>query len=61
MFAGYPVQYQSNLDCYWFITAPDNQRVTLSIRYIDIEPNKKCAYDYLAAFDGNNDFFVRYI
>ena len=47
-----PHTIPEQMDCYWFITAPENEKVTLRIRYIDIEAHKDCGYDYIVPFDG---------
>ncbi len=43
------------MDCYWFITAPVGERVTLKIKFMDIERHRECSYDYVMPFDGEGN------
>ncbi|XP_041372182.1 cubilin-like [Gigantopelta aegis] len=44
--------YENNLDCKWTILVGDNKLATLNITAMDIERHSRCAWDYLAVYDG---------
>ncbi|KAI8479096.1 hypothetical protein Bbelb_431610 [Branchiostoma belcheri] len=48
---GYPGGYNSNLRCSWTITV-SRGRAAIGFTRIDIEEQSRCAYDYLAVYDG---------
>ncbi|KAJ0177495.1 hypothetical protein K1T71_007504 [Dendrolimus kikuchii] len=44
--------YDTNLDCKWYIEAPENMIVVVKFLYIDIEGSSDCYSDYVSIFDG---------
>ncbi|CAH1778141.1 unnamed protein product [Owenia fusiformis] len=53
---GYPLQYGSDLECRYILTAADpGSYVRVAIEYIDLEVTSTCSYDYLA-FRSGDDF-----
>ena len=59
----FPQNYPDNIDCWTLISADkrndstmrENATISLSFAFIDLEPDDKCAYDYIEIFDGYED------
>ncbi|KAI8484259.1 CUB and sushi domain-containing protein 2 [Branchiostoma belcheri] len=49
---GYPGRYESNLRCSWTITVSRGRQAAIRFTSIYIEEQSRCAYDYLAVYDG---------
>ncbi|XP_037613370.1 procollagen C-endopeptidase enhancer 2b isoform X2 [Sebastes umbrosus] len=50
---GYPGVYPPNTKCVWRITVPEGKVVVLSFRYIDLESDNLCRYDYVDVYSGH--------
>ncbi|XP_078542156.1 embryonic protein UVS.2-like [Lissotriton helveticus] len=48
----FPNNYDSNMDCGYYITAPAGSKVSLTFTSIALEPNPTCNADSLSIFDG---------
>ncbi|KAI1303134.1 Coagulation factor X [Halotydeus destructor] len=55
----FPQNYPDGIDCWTHISAAnkvtaarENVTVTLKFEFIELEPDEKCAYDYIEVFDG---------
>ena len=46
--------FHSNMDCIWYITAPENHAVEIEFEPggYGMETNLYCDYDYLAFYEG---------
>ncbi|XP_078685003.1 CUB domain-containing protein 2-like [Branchiostoma floridae x Branchiostoma belcheri] len=49
---GYPGMYPPNLRCSWTITVSRGRLAAIRFTSIDIQEHSRCAYDYLAVYDG---------
>uniref|UniRef100_A0A4W3HD72 Procollagen C-endopeptidase enhancer 2b n=1 Tax=Callorhinchus milii TaxID=7868 RepID=A0A4W3HD72_CALMI len=49
---GFPALYPPNTKCTWKITVPQGRIVALSFRYIDLESDTLCRYDYVDVYNG---------
>uniref|UniRef100_A0A8C5QBG4 Metalloendopeptidase n=1 Tax=Leptobrachium leishanense TaxID=445787 RepID=A0A8C5QBG4_9ANUR len=51
---GYPNKYSTNMKCTWTITAPPQNKVSLTISDFQLEGMyyQKCLYDYLSVYNG---------
>ncbi|CAL8399566.1 procollagen C-endopeptidase enhancer 2b [Gadus morhua] len=50
---GYPGVYPPNTKCVWRITVPIGRVVVLSFRFIDLESDNLCRYDYVDVYSGH--------
>ncbi|MED6268812.1 Procollagen C-endopeptidase enhancer 2 [Characodon lateralis] len=50
---GYPGVYPPNTKCVWRITVPEGKVVVLSFRFIDLESDNLCRYDYVDVHSGH--------
>ncbi|XP_029698299.1 procollagen C-endopeptidase enhancer 2b isoform X2 [Takifugu rubripes] len=50
---GYPGVYPPNTKCVWKITVPEGKVVVLSFRFIDLESDNLCRYDYVDVYSGH--------
>ncbi|MEQ2166662.1 Procollagen C-endopeptidase enhancer 2 [Goodea atripinnis] len=50
---GYPGVYPPNTKCVWRITVPEGKVVILSFRFIDLESDNLCRYDYVDVHSGH--------
>ncbi|KAJ8358294.1 hypothetical protein AAFF_G00015950 [Aldrovandia affinis] len=50
---GYPGVYPPNTKCVWRITVPEGKVVVLSFRFIDLENDNLCRYDYVDVYNGH--------
>ncbi|XP_073720299.1 procollagen C-endopeptidase enhancer 2b [Misgurnus anguillicaudatus] len=50
---GYPGVYPPNTKCVWRITVPDGKVVVLSFRFLDLESDNLCRYDYVDVYSGH--------
>ncbi|XP_030055456.1 cubilin isoform X1 [Microcaecilia unicolor] len=50
----YPRAYNNNTDCSWIIRVDLGHRVLLNFSDFDIEPHRRCNYDSVTVFDGEN-------
>ncbi|XP_075903459.1 procollagen C-endopeptidase enhancer 2b [Nelusetta ayraudi] len=50
---GYPGVYPPNTKCVWRITVPEGKVVVLSFRFIDLENDNLCRYDYVDVYSGH--------
>ncbi|KAF3703654.1 Procollagen C-endopeptidase enhancer 2 Procollagen COOH-terminal proteinase enhancer 2 [Channa argus] len=50
---GYPGVYPPNTKCVWKITVPEGKVVVLSFRFIDLENDNLCRYDYVDVYSGH--------
>ncbi|CDQ82492.1 unnamed protein product [Oncorhynchus mykiss] len=50
---GYPGVYPPNTKCVWRITVPEGKVVVLSFRFIDLESDNLCRYDYVDVYSGH--------
>uniref|UniRef100_A0A673KZS1 Procollagen C-endopeptidase enhancer 2-like n=1 Tax=Sinocyclocheilus rhinocerous TaxID=307959 RepID=A0A673KZS1_9TELE len=49
---GYPGVYPPNTKCVWRITVPEGKVVVLSFRFLDLESDNLCRYDYVDVYSG---------
>ncbi|XP_033885179.1 procollagen C-endopeptidase enhancer 2-like [Acipenser ruthenus] len=49
---GFPGVYPPNTKCVWKITVPEGKVVVLSFRFIDLESDSLCRYDYVDVYNG---------
>ena len=42
------------MTCVWFLSALDNHTVNFTLKEFSLEKDKKCFYDYLEFYDGDN-------
>uniref|UniRef100_A0A671QDU1 Procollagen C-endopeptidase enhancer 2-like n=1 Tax=Sinocyclocheilus anshuiensis TaxID=1608454 RepID=A0A671QDU1_9TELE len=50
---GYPGVYPPNTKCVWRITVPEGKVVVLSFRFLDLESDNLCRYDYVDVYSGH--------
>ncbi|XP_061877746.1 procollagen C-endopeptidase enhancer 2-like isoform X2 [Entelurus aequoreus] len=50
---GYPGVYPPNTKCVWRITVPEGKVVVLSFRFLDLESDRLCRYDYVDVYSGH--------
>ncbi|XP_057322591.1 bone morphogenetic protein 1 homolog [Microplitis mediator] len=50
----YPDAYPPNRRCIWYITAPKNHRIVMTINYFALEMSDGCINDFLEIKDGKN-------
>ncbi|XP_041924625.1 procollagen C-endopeptidase enhancer 2b [Alosa pseudoharengus] len=50
---GYPGVYPPNTKCVWRITVPEGKVVVFSFRFIDLENDNLCRYDYVDVYSGH--------
>lgn len=49
----YPEEYQSNKECVWRLTVPQDYQVALKFQSFEIESHDNCVYDYVEIIDGH--------
>ncbi|XP_060098288.1 procollagen C-endopeptidase enhancer 2 [Heteronotia binoei] len=52
---GYPGVYPPNSKCTWKITVPEGKVVVLSFRFIDLESDNLCRYDFVDVYSGHDN------
>lgn len=52
---GYPEPYQTNKDCTWVITAPNNKQVELLVKDFELESQGSCSFDSLEIRNGGSE------
>ncbi|XP_077204876.1 procollagen C-endopeptidase enhancer 2 [Paroedura picta] len=52
---GYPGVYPPNSKCTWKITVPQGKVVVLSFRFIDLESDNLCRYDFVDVYSGHDN------
>ncbi|XP_051874948.1 procollagen C-endopeptidase enhancer 2b [Pristis pectinata] len=50
---GFPGLYPPNSKCTWKITVPKGRVVALNFRFLDLERDTLCRYDYVDVYDGH--------
>ncbi|KAG9494234.1 procollagen C-endopeptidase enhancer 2 [Eleutherodactylus coqui] len=50
---GFPGVYPPNSKCTWKITVPEGKVVVLSFRFIDLENDNLCRYDFVDVYSGH--------
>ena len=50
----FPSNYPTNVTCVWFLLAPVNHTVKFFLKEFFLEKDKKCFYDYVEFYDGDN-------
>ncbi|POI33205.1 hypothetical protein CIB84_003043 [Bambusicola thoracicus] len=50
---GFPGVYPPNSRCTWKITVPEGKVVVLSFRYLDLESDNLCRYDFVDIYSGH--------
>ncbi|XP_048398060.1 procollagen C-endopeptidase enhancer 2-like isoform X1 [Stegostoma tigrinum] len=50
---GFPRLYPPNSKCTWKITVPKGRVVALNFRFLDLERDTLCRYDYIDVYDGH--------
>ncbi|XP_061522994.1 procollagen C-endopeptidase enhancer 2b [Phycodurus eques] len=50
---GYPGVYPPNTKCVWRITVPEGKVVVLTFRFLDLENDSLCRYDYVDVYSGH--------
>ncbi|KTF74680.1 hypothetical protein cypCar_00023344 [Cyprinus carpio] len=50
---GYPGVYPPNTKCVWRVTVPEGKVVVLSFRFLDLESDNLCRYDYVDVYSGH--------
>ncbi|XP_077480906.1 procollagen C-endopeptidase enhancer 2b isoform X2 [Stigmatopora argus] len=50
---GYPGVYPPNTKCVWRITVPEGKVVVLSFRFLDLENDSLCRYDYVDVYSAH--------
>ncbi|XP_069476642.1 uncharacterized protein [Ambystoma mexicanum] len=48
---GFPLSYQSDMDCTWVIESPVGHRVVLDFLQLALEEHRTCQYDYVLVYD----------
>jgi len=43
----FPRNYPDDKECIWLIKANEGQTIEFTIAELDLEPNRRCRYDYL--------------
>nr|XP_060623766.1 procollagen C-endopeptidase enhancer 2 [Anolis sagrei ordinatus] len=52
---GFPGLYPPNTKCTWKITVPEGKVVLLSFRFIDLESDNLCRYDFVDVYSGHTN------
>ncbi|XP_062870024.1 procollagen C-endopeptidase enhancer a [Trichomycterus rosablanca] len=52
---GFPSFYKPNSKCTWYITVPEGNVVTLSLRIFDLEADALCRYDFVDIYNGHTN------
>uniref|UniRef100_G1KD22 Procollagen C-endopeptidase enhancer 2 n=1 Tax=Anolis carolinensis TaxID=28377 RepID=G1KD22_ANOCA len=52
---GFPGVYPPNTKCTWKITVPEGKVVLLSFRFIDLESDNLCRYDFVDVYSGHTN------
>ncbi|KAF6018834.1 hypothetical protein EB796_022840 [Bugula neritina] len=50
----YPQPYDHDMGCAWEIIADEGLQIELTVNNFDLEESSKCAYDYLALYNGDS-------
>lgn len=50
----FPFKYPTRVNCVWFLSAPVNHTVKLTLEEFQLEKDKKCFYDYMEFYNGEN-------
>lgn len=51
------VKYPDNLECFYQIRLKDpNEKIKLTIKFLDLEEHKTCKFDFLEFFDGQDEY-----
>ncbi|KAG8445310.1 hypothetical protein GDO86_010193 [Hymenochirus boettgeri] len=52
---GFPGVYPPNSKCTWKITVPEGKVVVLTFRFIDLESDNLCRYDFVDVYNGHSN------
>ncbi|XP_068702491.1 adhesion G protein-coupled receptor B3-like isoform X2 [Montipora foliosa] len=50
----FPRNYSTGVNCVWFLSAPVNHTVKLTLKEFQLEEDKKCFYDYMEFYNGKD-------